>query len=435
MTAAADAIGTRRTGWTWLTVAGALLVGALVVTALNLRGYFDVPEVRLPEVVGMRHDEAAQVLRRMGLEPVTFIEQVAGAAPDTVTSQSPAPGATVRRGRTVHLGVNAVGAAARVPDLTGMLEADARRRVSELNLPLGTTVYEASDRPVGTVIGQAPEGGAQLASGEELSLVVSRGRDLPRVVVPDLKGLPADEAVKRLEELGFHRIERVATSVSFTGAGDVVSTWPPAGAEVVTSTPVTVNYALTSRNVVEVPDVVGLPQWRAQLALRAAQLLVGQVTYVDDPARPEGVVEVQPTGYTLPGTPVLLTVNGRPADSPLLPDLGLPGQRDDVLGGPGGQRPGAGGGEGPAGGGPSVQAGDGSRSIPFTFDPTFMGVRRLLEQPYRLELVVSDDRGTRSVFDRQMQPGEVATTTVTVYGGDALLQTYIDGVFFQAWRP
>ncbi len=438
MTVAADARAPRRTGWTWLAVASMLLVGALVFTALNLRGYFNVPEVRLPEVTGLRHDEAAQVLRRMGLEPVTFVEQVVGAPPDTVTSQSPSPGATVKRGRTVHLGVNTVGAAARVPDLTGMREADARQRVRELNLPLGTTVYEASERPIGSVIRQSPEGGAQLAAGEELTLVVSRGRDLARVAVPDLKGLPVDEAVRQLEALGFKRIERVATGVSFTDAGDVVSTWPSAGTEVVTSTPVTVHYALSSRNVVEVPDVVGLPQWRAQLALRAAQLLVGEVTYIDDPAQPEGVIAVQPTGYTLPGTPVLLTVNGSPSDSPLLPDFGLPGQGDDVLGGPGGREPsagGPGGASGPGAGGPSVVGGDGSRSIPFTFDPTFMGVRRLLEQPYQLELVVSDERGMRSVFDRQMQPGEVATTTVAVYGEDALLQTYIDGVFFQAWRP
>src|SRR5690606_23454857 len=134
----------------------------------------------LPEVVGLRHDEAAQVLRRMGLEPVTFIEQVAGAPPDTVTSQSPQPGATVRRGRTVHLGVNTVGAAARVPDLIGMREADARQRVRELNIPLGTTVYEPSDRPIGTVIGQSPEGGVQLGVGEELTLVVSGGREPER---------------------------------------------------------------------------------------------------------------------------------------------------------------------------------------------------------------------------------------------------------------
>ncbi|HZW98562.1 MAG TPA: hypothetical protein VFF10_00745, partial [Trueperaceae bacterium] len=77
----------------------------------------------------------------------------------------------------------------------------------------------------------------------------------------------------------------------------------------------------------------------------------------------------------------------------------------------------------------------GSRTIPFTFDPTFMGVRRLLEEPYRLQLIVSDERGERTVFDEELDPGEVASTSVPVYGPDALLQTYIDGVFFQAWRP
>jgi len=434
VTVAADVNPPRRTGWTWLAVATLLLVGAVVFTALNLRGYFNVPEVRLPEVVGMRHDEAAQVLRRMGLEPVTFVEQVAGAAPDTVTSQAPSPGANVKRGRTVHLGVNTVGAAARVPDLTGMREADARQRVRELNIPLATTVYEASDRPIGTVIAQAPAGGAQLGAGEELTLTVSRGRDRPRVAVPDLRGVPVDEAVRRLEELGFTRVERVATSVSFTGSGQVVSTLPSAGTEVVTSTPITVNYALSSREVVEVPDVVGEPEWRARLSLRAAQLAIGPVTYVEDPALPPAVVDVQPTGYTLPGTPVLLTINGEPdAGAFSFPDrtpLSGGGQPDPgVAGGlPGGTAQ-------PGVGRDAAAPADGSRQVPFTFDPTFMGVRRLLEQPYQLELVVSDERGMRSVFNREMQPGEIATTTVVVYGADALLQTYIDGVFFQAWRP
>lgn len=429
---ASDAHIPRRTGLTWLAIAGVILVGALVFTAVSVRDYFTVTEVRLPEVVGMRHDEAAQVLRRMGLEPVTFVEHVSSAQPDAVTSQAPPPGATVKRGRTIHLGVNTAAAAERVPDLTGMREADARQRIRDLNLPLATTVYEPSDRPMGTIVGQTPEGGTQLAAGEELSLVVSRGRELPRVPVPDLSGVELGEAVRQLEELGFGRVETVPTTVSFTEAGDVVSVWPPPGTEVVLSTPVIVNYALSSRNVVQVPDLIGMPQWRAQLALRAAQLQIGPVTFVDDPAQAEGVVAVQPTGYTLPGTPILLTINGEPSGPTLFPDFGLPGDQsgalDDLT--PGRPRD-----DTPAGGGPSIVAGDGSRTIPFTFDPTFMGVRRLLEEPYRLQLIVSDERGERTVFDEQMDPGEVASTSVPVYGPDALLQTYIDGVFFQAWRP
>lgn len=423
----------RRTGLTWLAVASAILVGAMVITALNVRDYFTVSEVTLPDVVGMRHDEAAQVLRRIGLEPVSFVEHVATAEPDAVTSQAPPAGATVKRGRTIHLGVNTAAAAERVPDLTGMREADARQRVRDLNLPLATTVYEVSDRPMGTIIGQSPEGGTQLAPDEELTIVVSRGRELPKVAIPELSGTRLEEAVAQLEGLGFGRVETVPSTVSFTQAGDVVSVWPPPGTEVVLSTPVIVNYALSSRNVVQVPDLIGMPQWRAQLALRAAQLQIGPVTFVQDPAQPQGVIDVQPTGYTLPGTPVLLTINGEPSGPTLFPEFGLPGDSpggvDDLT--PGRSRDDA----SAAGSGPAVVAGDGSRTIPFTFDPTFMGVRRLLEEPYRLELVVSDERGERTVFDEEMGPGEVASTSVPVYGPDALLQTYIDGVFFQAWRP
>ncbi len=34
-----------------------------------------------------------------------------------------------------------------------------------------------------------------------------------------------------------------------------------------------------------------------------------------------------------------------------------------------------------------------------------------------------------------MDAGGTVSTTVPVYGDEALLQTYIDEVFFQAWRP
>src|SRR5690606_13197714 len=139
------------------------------------------------------------------------------------------------------------------------------------------------------------------------------------------------------------------------------------------------------------------------------------ITYVQDPAQPAGVVAVQPTGFTLPGTPVLMTING---DPPAVP----PGF-DTPLGGgtpvdPGGLRPPAA--AAGAGGDLATPPGDGSRTVPFTFDPTFMGVRRLLEEPYNLRLVITDDLGERTVLDERLQAGEIATTTVSVYGSEAM---------------
>src|SRR5690606_15140839 len=154
--------------------------------------------------------------------------------------------------------------------------------------------------------------------------------------------------------------------------------------------------------------------WRAQLALRAAQLALGPITYVQDPARPEGVLAVQPSGYTLPGTPVLLTINGEP-DPFAFPDrrAPLPGVDGLTPGdvGPGSQLAGQDG---------AAEPSDGARQVPFTFDPTFVGVRRLLEEPYRLRLVIDDERGERTALDQRLAAGEILSTTVSVYGDEAL---------------
>lgn len=442
----------RRRAFGWLAVGLVLLLTAATFVVVDARRYFTVSEYTLPDLVGLPYEQATALLRREGLEPVTFVEHVLGLPAEAVSSQAPQAGTVVKRGRSIHLGVNTPPAEARIPDLVGLVQADAVARAVELNLPVGTITFEPSERAAGRVIAQVPAGGERLAPDQRLALTVSSGPARPPRELPDLTGLHVDEAVEQLHALGFRLVERMPSTVSFARPGAVVATIPPAGETVATSTPVIVQYSLSTANVVEVPDVIGYPQWRAQLSLRAAQLQIGQVTYVQDPERPEGVVEVQPTGYTLPGTPVLLTINGPPPSSPFDPafqggfgdlPLGQPSAGTPGLT-PGGLTPGttSGGAQGqPSAGGTTTglpggqTAADGSRLVPFSFDPTHMGVRKLLEEPYQLRVVVSDERGERVVLDRRVAAGERVTTSVPVYGQEAMLQTYIDDVFFQAWRP
>ncbi len=442
---------TGRRGWGWLVVGLVLLLAAGIFMALDVRSYFTVSEVTLPDLVGLPYEQATTTLRREGLDPVTFVEHVAGMPAEVVSSQAPEPGTVVKRGRSVHLGVNTPPAEARIPDLVGLLQSDALDRAAELNLPVGTITFEPSDRAAGRVIAQDPVGGERLGEDRSLELVISSGAGTPVIEVPDLVGTNVDDAEVALRALGFRLIERLPSTVSFIGPGSVVSSVPPAGESAASSTPIILKYALSTSNAVEVPDVMGLPQWRAQLALRAAQLQLGQVTYIQDPDRPEGVVDVRPTGYTLPGTPVLLTVNGT-EPAPLFPD----DQFGDLFDGfqpPGGSTPGVTPGITPGGtttpgitpgitpGDPrdprdqTAAPADGSRQVSFSFDPTNMGIRRLLEERYQLKVVVLDERGERVVLDRRLDPGETVSTTIPVYGTDVMLQTFIDDVFFQAWRP
>lgn len=441
-----------------LVVAGVILVAVSAMLAISVRRYFTVSESRLPDLVGLRFDEAARMLRRSHLEPVAFAEDAPGVAADTVTSQAPEAGTIVKHGRTISLGVNTPSAAVRVPRLVGMAQADAIARATEVHLVVPSISYQFAPQAAGTVIAQDPEGEAALAYDQRLSLIVSKGPEPATVVLPDLLGVDVDAAVEQLRQLGIHRVETAASDVSFDRPRSVIGMRPTAGNTVPTGTPVALFYSLSALNVVQVPGLAGMPLWRAQLALQAARLSVGRVTYVQEPDKPEGVLTASPWAYTVPGTPIDLTVNGVASTDPLqrFPDFMNPatnpsGQDGRGLEAPGSGVPGAATSTGRTGqssqatpgaatpGGDASSAADtvpaGGRRVPFTFDPSQMGVKRLLESRYNLTLVVTDDRGERTLLDSEVEPGAVVSTSVIVFGDAPLLQTFIDGVFFQAWRP
>jgi serine/threonine-protein kinase len=401
-----------------------LVVAALVVaTGWTVRAYFQVEEVRLPDLAGQSVTEATRILRNASLVPETFAENVPGAAANTVTTQAPPAGAVVRRGRTVSLGVNTPPETARVPVLVGLTQTEATQRLRDLNLAAGQVTFAYSDRNAGLVIDQDPDAGAGLGASAAIGLVVSRGPQRADATLPDLAGVDVDQAVRQLEELGFTRVETAAATVSFDRPRAVTGQRPAPGETVPVSTAVTLLYALPGNRVVQVPELQGMTLRRAQIALRAANLSLGHVEYIRDASRPTGVVEAAPGTYTVVGSPIRLVVNGEPSALDRLLERG------------GFEPPTTERGEDPVATDPVDSSVPDRRAIPFTFDPASMGVRSLVEEAYHLRLVVDDREGERTILDRDVDAGEIISTTVTVYGPDALLQTFINGVPFQAWRP
>lgn len=404
-----------------LVLALLVVAGLVIATGWTVKGYFQVEEVRLPDLTGMPVADASRTLRDAELVPATFAENVPGVDPNTVTTQAPPAGAVVRRGRTVSLGVNTPPEASRVPVLVGLTQSEAMQRLRDLNLAAAEIAFAYSDRTAGLVIDQTPGAGEGLGVGARIGLVVSRGPARSDVTVPDLSGMDVDEAVRELENLGFTRVETAAATLSFDRPNSVTEQIPAAGETVPLSTPVTLLYALSGSRIVPVPDVTGMSVSQAHLALRAANLALGHIEYVQDPAVASGVVQTNPAGYTVARSPVRLVVNGTPSavdraaaegdSDPLFPEQ----DRDT--------------GDSSQAGGPD------QRTIPFTFDPRSMGVRSMVEEQYHLRLVVDDREGERTILDRDVEAGEIVSTTVTVYGDDALLQTFINGIPFQAWRP
>jgi beta-lactam-binding protein with PASTA domain len=406
----------------------ALLVAVLILTFTMVRAYLEVEEIVLPDTVGMDVELAYRELRRLNLQVVSYPEAVVGVPANTVTSQVPAPGVAVRRGRSVSLGVSSPSEGARVPLLVGEREEDAVRRLGELGVALEQVSYAYSDQPAGQVVSQEPAAGTALGQGERVRLVVSRGPEVREVALPDVRGLSVRAAREKLEQAGFRRVELMPTGTSFSRANVVNEQSPSPGQRLPVTAPVSLYYALPSSQVVRVPDMRGQSLQRAQLMLRAAGLELGWVSYQEDPAQPSGVIDYRPEGYTLPGTPVVVIVNGAATGEnvPLALEPLDRGERDVAAGDrvrlserflPGGAR------EPEDGGG---------RRLAFRFDPIAYGLPQ--DQVYEFRLDIDDAAGERTALERTLRAGDTIDTTIEVFD-DAVLQIYINGELFSAWSP
>jgi serine/threonine-protein kinase len=178
-------------------------------------------------------------------------------------------------------------AAVETPAVVGRTASAASEALREAGLEVRIALVESSERR-GTVVGQAPSAGTEVADGSTVQLEVAKARAAPpRIEVPDVLGVPAAEARSRLRAAGL-RVRSVGV-VSEEPAGTVLEQSPRAGAEVEKGASVRLTVS-TGPAEVDVPDVTGLDESTARTELERAGFRV-QVTDepTADPAE-DGVV-------------------------------------------------------------------------------------------------------------------------------------------------
>jgi serine/threonine-protein kinase len=132
----------------------------------------------------------------------------------------------------------------RVPELAG-LRADAA------NAAAGGLGFQTRDVRVvhggvaGTVVGQDPKAGAYLARGATVTVAVTLGAR--QVVVPQVAGLPVDQARDALTGAGLSVGAVIYRDYPQGEPGRVVATSPAAGARVDEGTPVDMDAPLPPR--------------------------------------------------------------------------------------------------------------------------------------------------------------------------------------------
>jgi beta-lactam-binding protein with PASTA domain len=196
-----------------------------------------------------------------------------------------------------------------VPNVIGLRAQAAATRIRDRDLEVLPRTGQ-SNRPQGVVFAQKPGAGTQLDEGQTVTISISSGR----LAVPDVTGLPLNDAKRELRSAGFENdVKRVASS---RPKGIVVEQAPVAGVTAVRGTTVELNVSSGVRPVV-VPRVVGQTQGAAVTTL--TRLGLKPVLRNVPSAQPVGIAVAQnpPAGKEADkGSPVTVNVStGRAAST------------------------------------------------------------------------------------------------------------------------
>ena len=275
----------RRNPWIVAAVVGALAAIALGAFLLLSGG----EKVTVPTVVGQTLPQATQRLDSAGLG--VEVKRRSDQAPrDFVFEQSPNPGQEVDKDSVVTLFVSNGPTTVKVPDVVGLSDDDARRRLRRSDLRATIERESTTKVPEGTVIRTDPGPGRLIERDSSVTLIVSSGPG--EVEVPNVVGEDQESAVARLREAGLSPIVRERSSSE--PVDTVVDQSPAAGQQVDEGSTVTV--FVSDGKVREVPDVTGLTQGEAEAELEDAGFNVSVRTRETDQPDEDGTVLSQSPG-------------------------------------------------------------------------------------------------------------------------------------------
>ncbi|HVN49241.1 MAG TPA: PASTA domain-containing protein [Bacteroidota bacterium] len=186
---------------------------------------------QVPDVVGLKFEEAQKVLLVSGLVPKEFEHKMDKRySVGTITLQNPPAGTIVKPDRGVYLTISGGEVLTVVPNLRGKSIRDATFSLERFGLRLGNVTYEPSDDIIAnTIIRQALAPGAKVHGGAALDIVVSQGRTTDKRLVPDVTLKLYTEAEKKILHEGF-KIGKVTYQVSLDLLPNtVVEQYPHAG--------------------------------------------------------------------------------------------------------------------------------------------------------------------------------------------------------------
>ena len=272
-----------------------------------------------------------------------------------------------------------------VPNVVGKQVTVAKHILEDNHLRVSVSEVSNPDVPAGQVISQSPEANEQVKEQRTVHLVVSKG--VGDITMPDITGMTIDQARSRLKNLGLVIGKISAGTDDSEEDGVILMQSPPGDSKVTKGATVDVTVNRVKSKKVELPNLVGMTvkdakDALASLGLNATISGAGDDTAVVTQQSPEA-------GSSLDAnTSVALTAEAKKAA--------------------------------PAANTSNSNVTKGTVDITVPSGKANQAVR----------IVVSDDSGSRTVFDGNAQPGERIVKDVSGTGR-VQIQVYLNGALVQ----
>ncbi|MET8411984.1 Stk1 family PASTA domain-containing Ser/Thr kinase [Streptomyces sp. NPDC005195] len=158
--------------------------------------------VRVPDLNGFTLPKAREVLKDEGLAAGMITREFSGdVLKGSVIRTDPEAGTRRHAGSAIALVVSK-GSPVEIADVTGTSVEDARAELEQAGLKVRIAAQRVtSEFDKGQVAQQSPDAGSEAATGDTVTLTLSRGPEM--VPVPDVVGDSVDDAKKALEDAGF----------------------------------------------------------------------------------------------------------------------------------------------------------------------------------------------------------------------------------------
>jgi eukaryotic-like serine/threonine-protein kinase len=183
--------------------------------------------VKVPNVIGLQFNEARLVLEKSGLDVKQGDVRFDEAKPiGLVMDQNPPVDQMVKNGRRIYLTVCGGEQLVEVPKLIGRTLRDAKFTLEQRNLQVGDIVKKFTNEfSEDVVVSQVVQPGSKVKKSTRIDLIISNGKQIGDIIIPDVVGKKLDEAKKMLEEKKL-KVGKITYQASDMPSGQIIDQYP-----------------------------------------------------------------------------------------------------------------------------------------------------------------------------------------------------------------